>query len=230
MSYSALFSRNSRNLLAAILTLGAAGCRQVVSIDPFIGAGEAVPLPRLMGDWVTYEDDGDSVWARVTPGADSTSYVVRLGQRTTTRTRSLDGPTLSLRIAPIGQHLVAELIPSDDDAMIDTISNRYGVTLQLMYLVVVVKFEGSDLQVWELDQDSVQASLRGGQCPPPGGVIEPTDRRPGALILWGDTAKLRATLICLLEMPGALNGPQLYSRIDDVASADGLQSRPRSRR
>ena len=202
-----------RGVLAAWLALGATGCLAVVSLDPMIEAGEAVSVPTLVGDWISYDEYGDSVLARVTPTADSTSYILELDEPTTFGPVSLGRPTMSLRLAPAGGRLLAEAIPSVDDAMVDSVSWRYGALVQLAYVVVVLEFVGEDVRVSALDRDSVRAVLRQRRCPPPGGVMYRRGGEPADLILSGNSAELRRTSDCLIATPGVLTEPAVYRRV-----------------
>ena len=163
-----------RAIVAIGFALVATGCLAVVSLDPMIGAGEAIAVPALLGDWISYDEYGDSSLARVTLGADSTGYIVELDEPTAFGPVSFGRPTMSLRVAPWGPRLFAEAIPSDDDAMVDSMGWRYGALVQLAYVAVVLELVGDDVWVSALDRDSVRAVLRAKRCPPPGGVMHRT--------------------------------------------------------
>jgi hypothetical protein len=204
-------------IVAVWFALSATGCLAVVSLDPMIGPGEAIAVPKLLGDWISYDEYGDSSLARVTPGADSTSYIVELDEPTAFGPVSFGRPTMSLRVAPSGQRLLAEAIPSDDDAMVDSVGWRYGALVQLTYVAVVLELVGDDVWVSALDRDSVRAVMRAGRCPPPGGVMHRTGDQPADLILWGTPHEMRRTNECLIGVPGVLTQPAVYRRVAPVA-------------
>jgi hypothetical protein len=213
MALSEACSSALRRSLAAWLALSATGCFAVVSLEPMIKEGEAVSVPKLVGDWISYDEYGDSVQARVTPGADSTSYRLELGEPTTFGSVSLGRPTMSFRVAASGGRLLGEAIPSDDDAMVDSVGWRYGALVQLAYVVVVLEFVGEDVRVSALDHDSVRAVLREQRCPLPGGIMHRRGGEPADVIFWGNPRELRRTNDCLIAMPGVLTAPAVYHRV-----------------
>lgn len=210
-------SQALRAINAVWFALSATGCLAVVSLDPMIGAGEAIAVPKLLGDWISYDEYGDSSLARVARGADSTTYTVEFDEPTAFGPVSFGRPTMSVRIGRLGQRMIAEAIPSDDDAMVDSIGWRYGALVQLAYATVVLDLVADDVWVSALDRDSVQAVLRAGRCPPPGGIMHRTGNQPADLILWGSPRELRRTSECLIAVPGVLTQPAVYQRVAPVA-------------
>ena len=209
MSHRPLFPRVGRRTLGAILLFGTGACTGVVSLEPSIGPDEAVPAPELLGDWLAVDDE-DTTWARISAGDDSTTYVLEFGDPITfEHVLPLGRPTFSLRVAPAGDRLFAEALPAeDDDALVDSLQQRYGSMVQLLYLDGLLKVVGDELHVWTFLGDSVPAALRGGRCPSPGWFIE---RR--GVILSGAPRELRRTMDCLTGLPEVLDGPNVYHRV-----------------
>lgn len=160
-----MFSRVVRGAFGTCWLLSAEACTGVVSLDPTIGPEEAISVPRLLGDWVNV-DEVDSTQLIVRPGPESTSYIVEFGDPVIVGSVSLGRPKLSVRVTPAGGGLLAEAIPWDDDPSLDSLGRRYGAMVQLVYIVVVVKFVGDDLQLAGLDGSHVRDVLDARHCPP----------------------------------------------------------------
>lgn len=210
MSRHTPFSLVLRGTLTTCLFLSAAACTGVASLDPPIGPGEAIFVPKLLGDWVNLQDeDQDPATVHIMRGEDSTSYILEMSKPTIIiGSVSLGRPRMSARVAPAGGALLAEAIPSPTDSLFTSLRGPYGTMVHLAYMVGVVKFVGDDLQLSVLEGSSVRAALDSARCPPPGRVIE----EEGDLLFTGDSRQLRRTIDCLIATPGALDTTNLFRR------------------
>jgi hypothetical protein len=212
--------------VAACFVLSAVGCDALVSLDSMIGAGEAIAVPTLVGDWIADNGDGDSSRVRITPQrqrfphlctlrswlCDSTSYILESIDDTTAVPASLRRPMWSLHVTRAGSRLFAEITPAGEDAMVDSVADRYENLIELLYQVAVVEFVGNEAHVWGFDVDSVWAALRTSRCPSPNVVFFRNGPEIGDLIFSGTAEQLRRTNECLATVPGVLVGPFVYRR------------------
>ena len=204
------FSSIWRGAIGACLVLSAAGCDEVVSLEPTIGDSQAVAAPGLLGEWNYVDEDGhDLLLVRIAPGSDSTSYLVTT-LKTNVVSGSLDRTTWSLRVAPIGDRLLAEVIPSRDDTLVKNLwGSYYGAGIQLAYKRGVLELAADEIRLWIIVGDSVRTVLRAGRCPSPGRVLGLNE---GDLVLLGNSNELRKTTECLVRVPALLLGPNVIRR------------------
>ena len=198
--------------VAACFVLSAVGCHELVSLDSMIGAGEAIAIPTLVGDWIADSGDGDSTRVRITRQRDSTSYILESIDDTTAVPASLRRPMWSLHVTRAGSRLLAEITPAGADAMVDSVADRYDNLIELLYHVAVVEFVGNEAHVWVFEVDSVWAALRTSRCPSPNVVFFRDGPEMGDLIFSGTAEQLRRTNECLATLPGVLVGPLVYRR------------------
>jgi hypothetical protein len=134
---------------------------------------------------------------------------------------SLGPPELELRLAPMSDGFLAEAIPVEDSPRIDSLRWDYGATVQLAYMVAKVKFVRGDAHVWVFLRDSVRTALHAGRCSQPGRAID----RAASLIFSGASADVRRTIHCLMKLPGVLDEPIVYRRVQSLAGASYRPSR-----
>lgn len=220
MSPEPMSSRMSRAALPIALVLTAAACTSVTSIHPTISPNDAVAVPQLLGDWVQVDQDEPGPRIHVRRGPDSTTFVAEVADPVRVKSLSFGRATLSLHAVPLAEGFLVEATPlgtevgenapkrNYGDPLVDSLQHRYGRLIQRMYIVVVVKFVGDDLQVSGLSTSKLKEVVEAGGCPEPVRLIE----QDGDLILSGDTGQLRRTTDCLLALPDALSQPPTILR------------------
>ena len=181
---------------ALAATVALAACGEVRSVEPALGAEDAIAMPALVGRWAA----DTTGYLEVQP-VEGNARLYRVHTFAVVPPDSGDGDARAdttdrwedAFVGRIGGRLVLELRPSRDDAVAQRAESRFGNGLLVTHQLMTFDLAGDSLRLAWLRADSAKARLRRGACA--ARVAGDTSW----VLLTGTTPQVRRAYACFLR-------------------------------